>query len=178
MVELRNASSIQNDSLSDDTKLTRELHKTIKKVHEDIESFQFNTAIAAMMTLTNILQTLSANSMKPPSWDFAYDSLLKLLSPIAPHLSEELWEMVGNKYSIHQQTWPKWEEILLLEETFTLIVQIDGKVRDRIELSADASEDDAIAAALDSDKIKLSLNNQTPRKSIYVAKRLINFVTG
>jgi leucyl-tRNA synthetase len=177
MADLRNTSEIQKESLSDDNKLTRELHKTIKKVHEDIESFQFNTAIAAMMTLTNLLQTLSANYMKPTSWNFAYDTLLKLLSPIAPHLSEELWEMVGNEYSIHQQSWPKWEEALLLEDTFTLIVQIDGKVRDRIELSADVSEDDAIAAALSSEKTKLSLNNQKPRNSIYVAKRLINFVT-
>ena len=177
MASFKNDSIVENESSKADIDLTRELHKTIKKVHEDIESFQFNTAIAAMMTLTNLLQTLATNKKKPKSWDFTYETLLKLLSPIAPHLSEELWEMVGNTYSIHQQSWPKWEETLLLEETFTLVVQIDGKVRDRINLSADVSEDDAIAAALGSDKIKLSLNNQTPKKSIYVAKRLINFVT-
>jgi leucyl-tRNA synthetase len=79
---------------------------------------------------------------------------------------------------VHQQSWPVWEERLLEEETFTLIVQINGKVRDRIELSADTNEEDAIEAALGSKKIQLSLNNQTPKNSIYVPKRLINFVTG
>ena len=108
---------------------------------------------------------------------FGEKNLIKLISPFCPHLSEELWEMVGNEYSIHQQSWPKWEDALLLEDTFTLIVQIDGKVRDRIELSTDVSEDDAIAAALSSEKIEHSLNNQNPKNSIYVAKRLVNFVT-
>ena len=86
--------------------------------------------------------------------------------------------MIGNEYSVLQQSWPVWEEKLLEEETFTLIVQINGKVRDRIELPADANEKDAIEAALASTKIQLSLNNQTPDNSIYVPKRLINFVTG
>ena len=131
-----------------------------------------------MMTLTNLLQSVSANNEKPKAWNFAYDTLLTLLSPIAPHLSEEIWELIGNEYSVHQQSWPVWEEKLLEEETFTLIVQINGKVRDRIELPADANEKDAIEAALASTKIQLSLNNQTPDNSIYVPKRLINFVTG
>ena len=176
--EIRTKPIPQIGSTIDETNLTRELHKTIKKVHEDIESFQFNTAIAAMMTLTNLLQSLYTSTEKPKTWDLAYDTLLTLLSPIAPHLSEEIWELIGNEYSVHQQSWPVWEERLLEEETFTLIVQINGKVRDRIELSADTNEEDAIEAALGSKKIQLSLNNQTPKNSIYVPKRLINFVTG
>ena len=176
--EIRTKPIPQIGSTIDETNLTRELHKTIKKVHEDIESFQFNTAIAAMMTLTNLLQSLYTSTEKPKTWDLAYDTLLTLLSPIAPHLSEEIWELIGNEYSVHQQSWPVWEERLLEEETFTLIVQINGKVRDRIELSADTNEEEAIEAALGSKKIQLSLNNQTPKNSIYVPKRLINFVTG
>ncbi len=160
--------------------LQRAAHRTVQKATEDVEAFQFNTMIAALMTLTNTLSRVEADNPDAacsPEWRSTYDTLLLLLAPIAPHLAEELWEMTGRPYSIHQQAWPDYDPELTKSEEITLVVQVDGKVRDRLTAAADITEDDARAAALSSDKIRAALNGADPARVIYVPGRLLNLVT-
>ena len=159
--------------------LRRETHRTIKKVTEDIEGFQFNTAIAAMMTLTNTLSRTESDdaTVSSPEWREAYDTLLLLLAPIAPHITEELWERTGHEYSVHSQTWPTWDDSLTVSEEVTLIVQVDGKLRDRLTVPADIAQDAAQEAALASEKVRAAMGGKTPARVIYVPGRLVNVVT-
>ena len=162
------------------TELTREMHRTIQKATEDIETFQFNTMIAALMTFTNTLSRIEADNpdaASSPEWREAYDKLLLLLAPIAPHITEELWETAGNPYSIHQQAWPTYDDALTKAEEITLIVQVDGKLRDRLTVAADIGEDDARTVAINSEKIQAALNGADPARVIYVPGRLLNLVT-
>ncbi len=162
------------------TQLTRETHRTIQKVTDDIESFQFNTMISALMILTNalsLIETDHPDAATSPQWRAAYDTLLLLLAPIAPHLTEELWESAGKSYSIHQQAWPTYDPELTKSEEITLIIQVDGKLRDRLTVAADIAEDDARLAALRSEKIQTALGGADPERVIYVPGRLLNLVT-
>jgi leucyl-tRNA synthetase len=160
--------------------LLRETHRTIRKVDDDLGGFRFNTAIAALMTLTNSLARHAENSeatARTPEWRKAYDSLIVLLAPIAPHLTEELWEAIGHQYSVHNQVWPSWDERYVAQQEVTLVIQVDGKLRDRLTVSANVSEDDAQLAALASAKVRSALGDSVPRRVIYVPGRLINIVT-
>ena len=153
-----------------DSSLEALLHKTIKKVTEDIEGFRFNTAIAALMTLVNRMER---EQSLPPT---TYHLLTQLLSPFAPHISEELWEKLGNKQSIFLEPWPEWDEALIVDESIMLVVQVNGKVRDKIEASADISEDDAKKLALESEKVKKFLEGKDVKKVIFVKGKLVNVV--
>jgi leucyl-tRNA synthetase len=160
-----------------DKVLRRKTHQTIRKVGEDIKGFSFNTAIAAMMELRNVL--ISAEKARDVSavvWDEAIDNLLLILAPIAPHMTEELWAYRGYAYSIHQQMFPDWDAEVAKEESITLIVQVNGKVRDRLEMPADTPNESAKAQALASDKIVAILEGKTPRKVIVIPGRLVNIV--
>ncbi|MEK7123885.1 MAG: class I tRNA ligase family protein [Patescibacteria group bacterium] len=147
------------------------LHKTIKKVTEDIEGFKFNTAISAMMVLVNEIekqQKLSVVSCK---------LFVKLLAPFAPHLAEEIWQNVlGNKKSVHFEKWPEYDPRLVIEEKFTLIVQVNGKVRDQFEAPLGVSKEEAEKLALSGEKIKQWLAGKSIKKIIFVPNRLINIV--
>src|SRR5690606_25274855 len=117
--------------------LRRKTHQTIRKVTNDIESFAFNTAVAAIMELRNALQEAAKQrNVTTEAWHEAVTNLLLVLAPIAPHITEELWERRGRKYSIHQQAWPTWDEEVAKEETITVVAQVNGKVRDRFEMAA------------------------------------------
>ncbi len=157
--------------------MRRKTHQTIQKVTDDMETFSFNTAVAATMDLRNhILRALDSADVTREAIDEAIESILLLLAPIAPHMTEELWEMRGKPYSIHTASWPKWDEEVAKEESITLIVQINGRVRDRIEVPADVSEEEAKAKALASPVIQERLNGGEPRKIIVVPGRLVNIV--
>ncbi|MBI2552180.1 class I tRNA ligase family protein [Candidatus Uhrbacteria bacterium] len=152
------------------------VHKTIKKVTEDIEQMKFNTAIAALMTLLNKLsQQTSVDSSQ-------YESLLKLLSPFAPHITEELWERVNVKCKMKnvkllcKSEWPKWNPALVKDEEIELVIQVNGKVRDRIKTPADITEADAKATALQSEKVKKWLAKKPIQDVIFVRGKLINLV--
>lgn len=152
--------------------LEQKLHSTIKRVTEDIESLKFNTAIASLMELLNEFQS---SRFQVLSSKFAI--FIKLLAPFAPHFTESIWrEVWGNKSSIHQQTWPEYNEKLLEAEVISLVVQINGRVRDKIELPAGASQDQAIAAAKQSAKIQKWLKNKKIQKTIFVPNKLVNLV--
>jgi leucyl-tRNA synthetase len=160
----------QTNSKSQNSKLENLLHKTIKKVTQDIENLRFNTAISAMMILLNEFE-------KEKEIDIIHYSLfIILLSPFAPHLAEELWEKLGHKDSIFRQSWPKYDEALARDEEIELVIQINGKVRDKITVSADISETQAKEKALASEKIKKWLDGKEPKKIIFVRGKLVSIV--
>ena len=158
--------------------LRRFTHKTIKKVNEDLERFRFNTMIAALMEFTNYLTKLKQTRQVKdnPVWQEAIDKLLLLLAPTAPHLAEELWERRGHPYSIHNQSFPTWDEELVREEEFTLVIQINGKLRDRVTAPVSITEAEARELALSRERVKAHLANRQIAQVIYVPKRLVNIV--
>ena len=159
--------------------LRRALHKTIRKVSDDMERFKFNTGIAAMMEFSNTLnQAWQTGNVDANVWRESIRGLVLMMAPITPFLAEELWSHVGGEYSVHQQPWPEWDEDLAADETITLVVQVNGRLRDRIEVPADVSEEDARSVALKSDRIRQFTEGKTVRRVIYVPGRLVNVVAG
>ncbi len=157
--------------------LRRKTHQTIRRVTDDMESFGFNTAIAALMELKNTLQKFQKTPVvSTDAWNEAIRLLLLMMAPFTPHIAEELWARVGGPYSIHQQAWPVYDAAIAAEEMITIPVQVNGKVRDRIVVPADADEEAVKAAALASEKVKEHLNGGTPQKVIVIAGRLVNIV--
>lgn len=152
------------------SKLTKLLHKTIKKVGEDIEAMRFNTAISSMMILATEMQ----NSKSVSLGDFKM--FLQILSPFAPHVAEELWQTLGEKKSINLSPWPKYDEKLLKDDEVKIVIQINGKVRGEFMINADLSEDEVKAQALKEDSVIKHLGSTTPKRIIYVKNRLINIV--
>ncbi len=152
-------------------KIIIKLHQTIKKVSQDLEAMKFNTAIAAMMEFINLWSEKEQSLSRQEA-----EAFLKILAPFAPHLSEELWQKMGNRESIFKQVWPEHSQDLIQEETYQLIIQINGKVRDKIEVKQGISEEEAKKMALNREKIKRWLSGQEPKKVIYLANRLINIV--
>ena len=110
------------------------------------------------------------------SWDSAVDTLLVLLAPIAPHITEELWERRGNAYSIHNQPLPAWDEDLAADEMITLVVQVNGKVRDKLTVAAGISEEEAKKSALDSPRVQAHVDGKQVKQLVYVPGRLVNVV--
>ena len=152
------------------------LHKTTKKVYQDLDRFHFNTALASLMEFTNHLaRALDEGSVDGETWKESIRALLLMLAPTAPHLAEELWAAKGYEYSIHNQPFPQWDEALAAEEEVTLVVQVNGKVRDRVTVSAGITEEEAKEVALSSDRIRAFMKNG-PRKVVYVPGRLVNIV--
>lgn len=158
--------------------LNRIMHRTIKAVSNDIENFSFNTAIARLMELTNAMIEAAKKTNLPSTklWHEVTVNFLTILAPITPFLAEELWETIGCKGSVHTQTWPKWDESALVETTVTMPVQVNGKLRDQIELPADVDQATARKAAEDSEKVQKFLEGKEVVKFIFVPKRMISFV--
>jgi len=156
--------------------LSRITHQTIRKVTDDLERLRFNTMIAALMEFTNYLaKAKEMGSIADLAWKEAVDTLLLLLAPTAPHLTEELWQR-GHDYSIHNQSWPQWDEELAKDEEITLVVQVNGKLRDRITVSASITEVEAKEKALESQRVAPYLKDKEATKIIYVPGRLVNLV--
>lgn len=156
--------------------LRRVTHQTIRRVTDDFEKFEFNTIISALMEMANALNRHRAALQGAPAWDEAVNTLLQLMAPVTPHIAEELWARRGQPYSIHAQAWPQYDAAAAAEETITLVVQVNGKVRDRLQVPADISEADARAMALASESVRRYLNDKAPRQVVYVPGRLVNIV--
>ena len=161
----------------------RILHQTIRKCHDDLDKFKFNTAIAALMELANHLSRVwndraHDRSVDAATWRECVSTMLLLLAPLAPHLAEELWERAGHGYSIHQQAFPAWDDALAAEEEITLVAQVNGRLRDRLNVPADISEADAKAAALGSPRVLAHIAGKPVRNVVYVPGRLVNVVAG
>jgi leucyl-tRNA synthetase len=160
-----------------ETELVRFCHQTIKKVTEDIEKIRFNTMIAALMEFTNYLTKVKeAGIVAVKTWEESVKTLVLLLAPTAPHLAEELWQKTGREYSIHSQSWPKWDEALAREEEITLVVQVNGKLRDKVIVPVSISEDEAKKKASEQPKAQAHLKGRVVVKVIYVPGKLVNFV--
>ena len=157
--------------------LRRLVHQTIRKVTEDIESFSFNTAIAALMSLRNAMkgakETLVAHT---PAWGEAVESLLLLLAPFTPHIAEELWHRLGKTESIHLQSWPCWDEAIAAEEMITLVVQVNGRVRDRIEVPVGIEDAEAERLARESEAVQRHTEGKQIVKVVVVPGRLVSIV--
>ena len=157
--------------------LVRTTHKTVKKVIGDLERFKFNTALAAMMEMTNHMgRAWDDGGLDSGCWSDAVEKLLLLLAPIAPHVTEELWERTGRPFSIHSQLMPSWDEELARDEEITLVVQVNGRVRDRIQAPASIEEAEARELALESARVRPYLEGSEVRQVVYVPGRLVNVV--
>ncbi len=148
----------------------RLLHQTIKKVTEDLEELRFNTAIAQMMVFTNEMTKLGE---RPRA---LLEPFVLLLSPFAPHIAEELWERLGKAPSVAKQPWPRYDPALVASDRLTIPIQVNGKLRSRIEVPADSSEEQVVALARQDAKLSEWLQGKQLRKVIYVEKKLVNFV--
>ena len=153
-----------------DQKIEQTIEKTVKKVGEDIEKMAYNTAISSMMICINECQT--AESISRKEWE----KFLKLFAPFAPHTAEELWYKLGNKKTIHCSVWPEFDAKKIIEETFILVIQVNGKTRATIEMNRGVGEATAKEQALQQESISRFIGGATIKKVIFVPNRLINFV--
>jgi leucyl-tRNA synthetase len=157
--------------------LRRKTHQTLRSVTRDFEKFEFNTIVSSLMELMNeMVKAKQAGAWGTPAWQEAVDIYLHMLAPVCPHISEELWAYLGQPFSIHTQPWPKVDEAAAAVDEFTLVIQVNGKVRDRLQVPVDISEVDAKAAALASDGVQKILSGRLPKQVIYVTGRLVNIV--
>ncbi len=157
--------------------LRRLTHQTVKRVTKDVEGFRWNTAIAALMEMVNgLTRARESGPVDRGAWREAIEKMVLLMAPLTPHLAEELWARTGGEYSVHQQSWPEWDEALASEDEVTLVVQVNGKVRDRIAAPADIGEEAAKDLALASEQVAKHLGGKAPRKVIYVPGKLVNIV--
>ena len=155
----------------DNSNLDKVYNQTVKKVTEDYESLNFNTAISQMMIFVNAVY-------KESTWNKEYaEGLIKLLNPIVPHITEEIWsEVFGYTESIAYESWPKYDESKLVDNTYEMVVQVNGKVRGKIEVSTDATEEEMKTLAKEIDNVKTNIEGKTIVKEIVVPKKLVNIV--
>jgi leucyl-tRNA synthetase len=158
--------------------LQRELHTAIDSVTKDYERVEFNTIISTLMELLNTLADAKrAGAAKLPDWRGIVEAYLLLMAPAVPHITEELWtEVLGNPYSIHDQSWPIADPELMKKDEITLIVQVNGKLRDRINVPANISKEEAEKTALASPGATPYLEGKEIRKVVVVPGRLVNIV--
>ena len=157
--------------------LRRIVHKTIKKVTEDLEKFRFNTMVASLMELTNYLSKVQeVRNVSLLLWQEAISYFLLLLAPTAPHLAEELWVRSGHSYSVHNQFWPKFDEELAKEAEITLPIEVNGKLRDKLVVPASITEVEARELALSRERIKAYTNGKKIDRIIYIPGRVMNIV--
>ena len=170
------ASPLEGDGA--DSEILRPVHSTIKKVTRDIDDEKFNTAVAAMMEMVNGLYKIkeAQGIQASATWRFTLESLLQILAPFAPHITEELWHELGHTDTIHVNHWPKWDEKYLKSDTMTIIVQVNGKLRSKLKLPVDTDRQGVEAAALADENVQKFTNNKPPKKMVYVPGKLVNIV--
>src|SRR5690625_3137073 len=167
----------RESSDGDVQELRRAVHTAIKEVTEDFEGFTFNTAVAQLMTLQGAMSKLKGSELaESPEWREAVSSLLLLISPIAPHLAEELWERAGFEGSVHLQEWPDYDEAALVMDTVSMAVQVNGKVRGQVEVPASASKEQVLEIAKSQENVARYLEGSELVREIVVPGRLVNLV--
>jgi leucyl-tRNA synthetase len=175
----RNPAQLDNQPTDPQTvrQVLRQLHQTICKCHDDLDRFKFNTAVAALMEFSNQLnRAWNEGGIDSATWRECIKNFLLLLAPMAPHITEELWERTGHQYSIHQQPFPQWDDDLAAEEMITLVLQVNGKVRDRALVPAGIDQMSAQEVALASPKVQAFTQGKTITRAIYVPGKLVNVV--
>jgi leucyl-tRNA synthetase len=161
-----------------DADLRRAVHTAIKGIGQDIEGFRFNTTISKLMILRNELKRTQAR-VGSVVWDEAIATFVLLAAPVFPHVAEELWtELLGREYSVHQQSWPEYDESVLAQSEVTLVVQVNGRVRDQLRVDASIAQDEAQVRALvlELPKVKQHLSGASIRKFVFVPGKLANVV--
>jgi leucyl-tRNA synthetase len=162
---------------SAERELARISHSTTQRVLSDMDAFKFNTSIAALMELTTaLIRSFDAGTISASSWRNGVDRLLLHAAPLAPHITEELWHRAGHTGSIHLELNPEFDEAFTTTDRITLAVQVQGKLRDQIEVAAGIDQDDAIAAAKKAENVARHLEGMAIVKEIYVPGRLVNIV--
>ncbi len=157
--------------------LRRKTHQTIRRVTADMEAFKFNTALAALMGFNNyLIKARETRVYRSEAWEEAIGSLVLMIAPMMPHVAEELWERIGGEYSVHLQAWPRYDEELAADKVITLVVQVNGRVRARLQVPADISKDGARMAALASANVQKHVGGKQIVKIVYVPGRLVNIV--
>ena len=157
--------------------LQRTAHTMIKKMTEDIEANRYNTAIAAAMAAVNDLYKLKVEHLaKHEVWQQTLEAVVACIAPFAPHIADELWLQLGHHTSVQRDSWPQWNEQYLVQDTVTVAVQINGKVRGEVQLAAGASEADALAAAQANENVQTHLADGEVIKTVYVPGKILNLV--
>ena len=170
-------SRVSDKETSESKAIERLRHKTIKRVTEDLSNFHFNTALAALMESNNVLVKQQHDPVaQTGAYRKTLETMMQLLAPMAPHITEELWHITGHTGSIHMTDWPSYDEEMTQDETFTLVIQVNGKVRERIEVSSDISENEARYLALENPRVASFTGESTVQKVIYIPGRLVNIV--
>jgi len=168
---------VKNPKVKNPEELLRIVHKTTKKVTEDLSNMGFNTAIATLMEAVNDLYKLKADKgFEGENWQTTLSTMLQLIAPFAPHVAEELWQQLGQKGSVHVSAWPRYDEKYLVSDTMSIAVQVNGKLRAEIEVASDSAQSDIEAKALAAENVKKHLLGKTPSKIIYVPGRLVSIV--
>jgi leucyl-tRNA synthetase len=169
----------QSASATDvDSGLERLLHKTIRRVSERIDTLRFNTMVSILMEFVNALaEKQRAGTWNTASYHYALETLLTLIAPAVPHIAEELWELTGHPYSVHQQSWPVWEDELAKDEIVQVAVQVDSKVRGVIDVMIDASQEDVLEQAYLHPRVQQHLQGRKVMKVFYVPGKILNIVT-
>ena len=150
-------------------------HRTIKKVTDDYRRLSFNTAIAALMEYVNELYKMKTGGFSS-EWQHSLEALIQLLAPIAPHIGAELWQQLGHNSQLDFDQWPTWDDALLVADTMTIIVQVNGKVRAKLQVASDSNEEAVKEAALAEQNVVKFLESKEPTKVIYIPGRLVNIV--
>ena len=160
-----------------DKAIRRKVHQTLKSVSRDYEDFEFNTVVSALMELMNgLVAYKEQGGWGTPVWEEAEDIYLRMMAPGTPHIAEELWARLGKPYSIHQQRWPEVDESATVEDAYELVIQVNGKIREKIQVPIGISEEKAKTLALEQENILRILEGVQPKKVVFVPGRLINFV--
>jgi leucyl-tRNA synthetase len=172
-----NSAVAQEDRQKAEQDLLRLAHQTIKSTSEDIEKIRFNTMISSLMELTNYMDDVrTRGSVSSSVWKTVNEYLMLMLAPTAPHMTEELWALSGHQYSIHNQKWPEWDKRLIQVEEVTLVIQVNGKLRDRFQVPVSITEEEAKKLAFESPKVKPFLDGKELVNAIYVRGKLVNLV--
>jgi leucyl-tRNA synthetase len=160
-----------------DQELHRKTHRTIKKVTEDIERFHFNTAVSAIMELVNaVYQFESRTAISSLVLREAIEMVVLLLSPFVPHVAEELWRRLGQSDSIIRARWPEYDPVATTEEQTVVVIQINGKLRDRMSVSVSLGEEDLKKAALSRERVRAFTEGNEIKRIVVVPKKLVNVV--
>jgi leucyl-tRNA synthetase len=157
--------------------LRRKVHQTLRQVTHDFENFEFNTIVSALMELLNeMYKARERGAVNTPAWKEAMDIYVRMMAPVTPHIAEELWSRMGKPYSVHTQPWPELDQGAAAEDIVTLVIQVNGKVRDRITVPVNISDEEARSTALSSPAIQKLMEGKSPRKVIVVSGKLVNIV--
>ena len=170
--------TVDRAEIEADVELLKVAHRTIKKVTEDIDRFSFNTAVAALMEYGNALRAYASDGARTETFSEAIGLMARMLAPMAPHVAHELWEAAGHDTMLALEPWPEFAPELVAVERVTMVIQVDGKVRDRVDVDVDITEDEARSLALASERVGEYLDGGEPARVIVRAPKLVNVVTG